>query len=138
MGTVIAGQTISLDGFVADRDGSAEALYPDLEELADTPYMQGMAEETGAVLMGRRSFEMADDPDSYADGYELQVPIFVVTHRPPATSPKQNDRLTFTFVDDGVESAIEQATAAAGDKAVSVVGGPNVIRQLLAAGLVAS
>jgi dihydrofolate reductase len=136
MAWVIAGQTISLDGFVADENGSAERLYPDLVALQETAYMHAMIEETGAVLMGRRSFEMPDDPDSLADSYEFQTPIFVVTHHPPAVTPKQNDRLTFTFVTDGVESAVARATAAAGDNAVTVVGGVNVIRQLLHADLV--
>lgn len=62
--------------------------------------------------MGRGSFEMAN-PDSYVGNYEFQVPIFVLTHHPPAVPPKQDDRLTFTFVTDGVHSAIEQAKAAA-------------------------
>ena len=59
-----------------------------------------------------------------------------VTHEPPRVAPKQDEHLTFTFVTDGVESAIAQAKAAAGEKAVTVVGGPDVIRQLLRAGLV--
>jgi dihydrofolate reductase len=98
--------------------------------------MKAMQAETGAVLMGRRTFEMAGDTDSYADTYELQVPLFVLTHRPPDRAPKRNDRLFFTFVTDGVEAAVTQATAAAGDKAVQVVGGADLNRQLLAAGLV--
>jgi dihydrofolate reductase len=76
------------------------------------------------------------DPDWYVGNYELQVPIFVVTHQPPDAQPKQDEHLTFTFVTDGVESAIVQATAAAGDKAVRVVGGVDTSRQLLRAGLV--
>jgi hypothetical protein len=99
MARLIAGMTISLDGFVADANGSAAALYPDLGELQDTPYMKAMQDETGAVLMGRRSLEMAEDPDAYADSYELQVPILVVTHTPPPVPPKRNERLYFTFVE---------------------------------------
>jgi dihydrofolate reductase len=136
MGHVIAGQTISLDGFVADVNGSAEALYRDLAELRGSAYMNTMIKETGAVIMGRRSFEMPDDPDTLADSYEFQTPIFVVTHQPPPKKPKENERLTFTFVTDGVESAVSQATAAARNKAVTVVGGVDVIKQLLHAGLV--
>ncbi len=136
MAKVIAGMTMSLDGFVADVDGSADALYPDLHELRETPYMAAMQAETGAVVMGRRSFEMAEDPDAYADSYELQVPIFVVTHHPPATPPKGNEQLFFHFVTDGVESAVAQAADAAGERAVTVVGGVDVTRQLLDAGLV--
>ena len=136
MARVIAGMTVSLDGFVQDADGSAEVLYRDLTELQDSAYMTAMQDETGAVLMGRRTFEMAGDPDSYADTYELQVPIFVVTHTPPPVAPKRNERLSFTFVTDGVESAVAQATEAAGERAVTVVGGVDLSRQLLEAGLV--
>jgi hypothetical protein len=64
------------------------------------------------------------------------VPIFVVTHYPPAVPPRQNERLTFRFVTEGVESAIEQAKTAADDRVVQVVGGPSLIQQPLDAGLV--
>jgi dihydrofolate reductase len=126
--------TISLDGFVADQKGSAGRLYSDLRALRDTSYMQDAIEQTGAVLMGRRTFEMAP-PDSYVSSYEFQVPIFVLTHHPPAVAPKQDEHLTFTFVTDGVESAVAQAKAAARDKAVQVVGGASIAQQLIAAGL---
>jgi dihydrofolate reductase len=135
MARVIVGMTTSLDGFVADESGSASRLYPDLVALRDTAYMNEAIEETGAVLMGKRTFEMGD-PDSYVGDYEFQVPIFVVTHEPPRVAPKQDEHLTFTFVTDGVEEAVAQATAAAGDKDVQVVGGPGLIRQLFLAGLV--
>jgi dihydrofolate reductase len=132
---VIAGMTISVDGFVTDRHGDLGPLYTDLESLQDTDYMRDLIERTGSVLMGRRSFEVGD-PDTYADNYELQAPIFVVTHQPPAKHPKENDKLTFTFVTDGIESALEQAKAAAGGKDVAIGGGANAINQYLAAGLV--
>ena len=138
MAKVIVGMTISLDGFVADQNGNAGRLYPDLAALRHTAYMKDVIEQTGAVLMGRRTFEMAD-PDSYVGNYEFQVPIFVLTHHPPSVAPKQDEHLTFTFVTDGVESAVAQAQAAAanhGDKAVQVVGGVSVAQQLLDARLV--
>src|ERR687893_253202 len=100
MARLIAGMTVSLDGYVQDDEGSTDALYPDLADLQDSPYMTAMQDETGAVLMGRRTFDMAGDPDSYADTYELQVPIVVLTHTPPAVAPKRNDRLYVTFVTD--------------------------------------
>jgi dihydrofolate reductase len=131
---VVVGMTVSLDGFVEDQSGSVARLYPDLANLRDTAYMQDLIEETGAVLMGKRAFEMGD-PDSFVGNYEFQVPIFVLTHNPPPVPPKQDEHLTFTFVTDGVESAVAQATAAAVDKAVTVVGGADVTRQVLEAGL---
>jgi dihydrofolate reductase len=133
--TVIAGMTTSLDGFIADRDGSADRLYPDLVDLRDTPFMRSAIERTGAVLMGRRTFEMGD-PDGYVGEYEFQVPIFVVTHEPPPEPPKQDEHLTFTFVTEGVASAVEQAKDAAGEKAVTVVGGAQLIRELLRTGAI--
>ncbi len=136
MGRVVAGMTMSVDGFVADAKGGAGALYVDLEALRPTAYMQKLIAETGAVLMGRTTFDMAEDPDAYVGNYEFHVPIFVVTHEPPVRVPLQDERLTFTFVTDGVESAVAQATAAAGDLAVTVVGGADLSRQLLAHGLV--
>jgi dihydrofolate reductase len=76
------------------------------------------------------------DPDSYVGAYEFQVPIFVLTHHPPRIPPKQDDRLTFSFVQGDVASAVARAKAAAGEKAVQVVGGVSVIQQVLRARLV--
>lgn len=76
------------------------------------------------------------DPDSYVGEYEFQVPLFVVTHRPPEVAPRQDENLTFTFVTDGVASAVAQAKTAAGDRDVQVVGGVDVTNQILHAGLV--
>jgi dihydrofolate reductase len=124
---------MSLDGFVNDRDGGVGLLYPDFEAMHESGQLQEAIRSTGAVVMGRRSYEMGNGDFT---GYEFQVPIFVVTHRAPEQVPKgENDKLTFTFVTDGIERAIEQAKAAAGDKAVTVVGGANTIRQVIAAGL---
>jgi dihydrofolate reductase len=84
--------------------------------------------------MGRRAYEMADG--DFTD-YEFQVPIFVLTHHAPERVARgENDRLTFTFVTDGIERAIEQAKAAAGDKDVAVIGGASTAQQCLNAGLV--
>jgi dihydrofolate reductase len=135
MTKVILGVTISLDGFINDRKGSVEALYPDLAALRDTEALQESIQNTGAVVMGRNSFAMAEDPDTIADNYEYQVPIFVLTHEPPKKKPKENDRLTFTFVTDGIESAINQAKAAAGEKDVTIIGAPATVRQCIQAGL---
>ena len=135
MAVLIAGMTQSLDGYVADANGSVERLYSDLADLQGSPYMNALVAQTGAVLMGRRTFEMGD-PDSYAGSYEFQVPIFIVTHRSPTIPPRQSGGLSFTFVTEGLISAVAQAKEAAGKKAVTVVGGANLVRQLLRAGLV--
>lgn len=136
MSKVLAGATTSLDGYVQDVDGSSMALYIDFETLGDSDYMAALVAETGAVIMGRRSFEGAEDPDGYAEAYEFQVPIFVITSSPPEHHPRENDRLRFTFVTDGLVSAVDQAKAAAGDRDVTVVGGATTIKGLLREGLV--
>ena len=135
MGKVILGMTMSLDGFINDRDGSVAALYPDLADWRETDLGKESIQSTGAVVMGRNSFAMAEDPDWFAGNYEYQVPIFVLTHQPPKKQPKETDDLTFTFVTDGIESAIRQAKAAAGDKDVNIIGAASTAQQCLKAGL---
>ncbi|ADJ42233.1 riboflavin biosynthesis protein RibD [Amycolatopsis mediterranei S699] len=131
MATVHAGMSMSLDGFVADRHGGTARLS-DPAASSGSEWMTDLIRETGAVVLGRRSFAMAEDPDWYAGNYEFQVPIFVVTHTPPAVLPAQNENLTFTFVTDGIASAVKQARAAAGDRAVKVIGA-SVVRQAVRA-----
>jgi len=134
MGKVIVGATMSLDWFMNDRNGDVSRLYPDLEALRRTEMLQEEIQTTGAVVMGRRTYDMAEG--DFTD-YEFQVPIFVLTHNIPEKAAKgENDQLRFTFVTSGVERAIEQAKAAAGDKQVMVVGGAKTAQQCLRAGLV--
>ncbi len=135
MAKVILAMTMSLDGFVNDRNGSVDSLYSDLDQLRNTETLQETIKTTGAVVMGRRAYAMGDS-DWYVGNYEFQAPIFVLTHRVPQKLPKQDEKLTFTFVTDGIESAIEKAKAAAGDKDVQVIGGANIAQQLINAGLV--
>lgn len=135
MGKVVLGMTMSLDGFINDPTGSVEALYPDLAALRETEPLSESIRNTGAVVMGRNSFDMAEDPDWFAGNYEYQVPIFVLTHQAPQRHPRETDELTFTFVTDGIESTIQQAKAAAGDKDVNVIGATSTARQCLHAGL---
>lgn len=135
MGKVILGMTMSLDGFVNDRNGSVQALYPDLTDWRETELGKESIQNTGAVVMGRNSFAMSEDPDWFAGNYEYQVPIFVLTHEPPQRHPKETENLTFTFVTDGIESAIRQAKAAAGDRDVNIIGAASTAQQCLKAGL---
>jgi dihydrofolate reductase len=135
MGKVIIGITMSLDGFVNDRVGSVGPLYPDFQELHDTELLKDAIRDTGAVVMGRHAYAMSEDPDWYADNYEFQTPIFVLTHNPPAKHPKETDHLRFTFVTDGITSAIQQARVAAKGKDVTIIGGARTIQQSLNSGL---
>src|SRR5947209_16983954 len=134
MGKVIVGANMSLDGFMNDHNGDVSRLYPDLEALRRTEMLQEEIQTTGAVVMGRRAYDMAEGD---LTDYEYQVPIFVLTHHLPEKVAKgENDQLTVTFVTDGIESAIAKAKASAGDKHVMVIGGANTAQQCLRAGLV--
>lgn len=134
MGKVVVGTTMSLDGFINDRNGDVGRLYPDLDELRKTEVLQESIRTTGAVVMGRRAYDMAEG--DFTD-YEFQAPIFVLTHEAPQKAARgENEKLTFTFVTDGVESALRQAKAAAGDKDVSVIGGASSAQQCIQTGLV--
>lgn len=133
MAKVIGGMNMSLDGFVNDRNGSVSRLYPDMQAMVENDVVQEAMRTTGAVLMGRHSYDMGNGDFT---GYEFQVPLFVVTHNAPDQVAKgENDKLSFTFVTDGIESAVNQAKAAAGDKNVTVVGGASTLQQLMKAGL---
>jgi dihydrofolate reductase len=97
---------------------------------------------TRATVMGRRMFSGGQGPwedDPNADGWwgdepPFRHPVFILTHHPRESVTKQGGT-TFTFVTEGIESALEQARAAAGDKDVAVGGGANVAQQYLKAGL---
>jgi dihydrofolate reductase len=133
MAKVIVGAAMSLDGFVADRNGDVSRLYPDLDALRKTEVLQESIRTTGAVLMGRRAYDRAAGDFT---GYEYQVPIFVLTHRSPKSPAKgENERLSFIFVGDGIARAIERAKDAAGDRNVTVVGGASTTQQCLRLGL---
>jgi dihydrofolate reductase len=135
MAKAMAGMTMSLDGYINDRNGSAESLSPDFEELLETKIFKDMTENTGAVIMGNNTYHMADPMTWVNDDYEFQVPLFILAHEVPEQIPPGNDKLSVTIVTDGIESAIEQAKAAAGDKLVQIIGGADTIQQSLNSGL---
>jgi len=134
MGNVITGMRMSLDGFINDPGGSVAPLYPDMNELSSIETIQESIRSTGAVVMGRNSFDMASEDYDWST-YEYQVPIIVLTHHPPRLNPKAGPHQTFTFVTDGIESAVAQAKQAAGGKDVAVVPGASTTNQCLQAGL---
>jgi dihydrofolate reductase len=111
------------------------------EDNADSRMVAETVAATGAVLMGRRMFSGGSGPweeDPNADGWwgedpPFHVPVFVLTHHARETVVKEGGT-TFTFVTDGIESALEQARAAAGDRNVAIAGGADVVRQCLEAG----
>jgi dihydrofolate reductase len=85
----------------------------------------------GAIVIGRRMYDIVR---GWGDDPPFGVPCFVLTHRGQADIVKGDT--TFTFVTDGIESAVEQAAAVAGGKDVSLGGGASIAQQALAAGLV--
>jgi dihydrofolate reductase len=112
------------------------------ERNADSDLVQESVDATGAIVMGRRMFSGGAGPwenDPMADGWwgdepPFGVPVFILTHHARETVTKP-DGTTYTFVTDGIESALDQARAAAGNRNVSVAGGANVVQQYLTAGL---
>jgi dihydrofolate reductase len=143
MGKVIADISMSLDGFVAASNQTQdEPLGKSGEKLHEWAFGQDdvsnelMAQsiaELGAVVAGRTTYDDslrwwgADGPTGPA-----RRPLFVVTHQAPADSPADG---VYTFVTEGIESALRLAQAAAGSRDVAVMGGANLIQQFLAAGL---
>ena len=109
----------------------------------DVELFKANLERIGAVIMGRRMFSGGSGPwesDPRADGWwgddpPFHVPVFILTHHEREPVEKEGGT-TFTFVTDGIESALEQARAAAGDKDVQISGGADVDQQYLRAGLV--
>jgi dihydrofolate reductase len=165
MSKLRSGITMSLDGYVAGPEQSVEnplgiggmrlhewafalAAWREQHGLEggevnpSTAFVEESLANVGAVLMGRNMFgggrgPWGDDPwrGWWGDDPPFHVPVFVVTHHERDPLPLEGGT-TFTFVTDGIESALEQARGAAGVEDVVIGGGADVIRQYLAAGLV--
>ncbi|HSC90539.1 MAG TPA: dihydrofolate reductase family protein [Gaiellaceae bacterium] len=150
MTKVLAGITTSVDGSIAGPDdGPGKGLGEGGERLhywvfgrpwtydsgpegeatgEDAAWLSQAVSRIGAVVAGRRTYEASD---RWGGENPWGLPFFIVTHR-PEDEPEGG---AFTFV-SGVEEAVDRAVAAAGDKDVHVMGGADVIRQALEAGLV--
>ena len=144
MGIVILDTSMSLDGFMTaagqtpDEPMGTGGLRLMEWVLGDDPrntaLLAGWVGRLGASIAGRRTYDWsvrwwgADGPSGKA-----RRPLFVVTHEPPSTSPEGG---VYTFVADGIEVALERAQAEAGDADVTIMGGADLGRQYLAAGLV--
>jgi dihydrofolate reductase len=132
MGKVFVDMAMSLDGFVAGPDNEDSGLHDWYFAPSGnaTVVIDELLQTIGAMIIGRRSF--GDQPDGFDTPYK--VPHFVLTHtaRPSVTK----GGVTFAFVDDGLESALALAQAAAGEKAICVAGGAATAQQFLKAGLV--
>ena len=112
------------------------------EKNADSEVVEESVAATGAVVMGRRMFSGGEgrwEDDPRADGWwgdepPFHVPVFVLTQHARETKVMQGGT-SFTFVTDGIEAALEQARAAAGEQDVLLAGGSSVVQQYLKAGL---
>lgn len=145
MGKVFADQSISLDGFSAGSNvGMSNPMGDGGEELHAWQFRGGRRPQvlenlfgsgTGAVVVGRYTFDLGER--HWGDDPPFHLPVFVVTHRPEAPVTRRGGT-TYTFVTDGdgIERALAQARAAAGDRDVVVLGGASIIQQCLRAGLV--
>jgi dihydrofolate reductase len=150
MTKVLAGITTSVDGYITGPDdGPGKGLGEGGERLhywvfggpwtyddetkpeatgADAEWLEQVTSRVGAVVGGRWTYEAARH---WGDENPWGLPFFIVTHRPE----EEPEGGHFTFV-SGVEAAVERAREAAGDKDVHVMGGAEIIRQALGAGLV--
>jgi dihydrofolate reductase len=147
--------SMSLDGYIAGPNGGVgnhlgdggERLHRWAYELASWRERQGIAggqnnrdaevvEESfakvGATVMCRRMFDEGEVP--WEDEPPFRMPVFVLTRNAREKLVKGGGT-TFTFVTDGIESALRQATAAAGDKDVRIAGGANTVQHCIRAGL---
>jgi dihydrofolate reductase len=147
---------ISLDGYVAGTDVrvdnpggyGAEPLFEWIHDLASRRERQGMTggrenrdselmrewfDATGAVVMGRMMYDTGEE--FWGADPPFRTPVFVLTHRPRPTLVKEGGT-TFTFVTDGIHSALARARAAAGDRNVDIAGGADTVRQCLREGLI--
>jgi dihydrofolate reductase len=157
--------SVSLDGFVAGPNPSPEEPLGERgEELhewvlklaawrkphgreggevnASSAVVEESLQNVGATIMGRNMFgggpgPWGDDPWGgwWGDDPPFHHPVFVLTHHEREPLDRQGDN-SFTFVTDGIESALEQAKQAAAGKDVALAGGAEVAQQYLAAGLV--
>ncbi len=151
MSKVIADITMSLDGYVAPPGADSHHEVGDVDELqtwvmeqdaVDTEILERATAATGAVVMGRRLFDIVDAPGVWTKdgGYGAQFagtpPFFVVTHSAPRDVRLEREAgLRLTFV-EGVTAAVDQARAAATDGHVVIMGGADVIGQAIELGLV--
>lgn len=136
MSASVLDMSMSLDGYIADDQDflggtNGERLHEWFDSALESPSGEFKREwqAAGAVLSGRRTAELMD----HWGGSHNGVPIFVPSHRPPGPAARWGYPLV-TYVTDGIESAMAQAKAAAGDLDVQVRGG-YVARKAIEAGV---
>lgn len=154
MSKVTCGIAMSLDGFVAAQNQSLEHPFGDIpqnllhhwmfDEDKDNQRKAEMLDylvDAGAYIMGTNMFmppDKRDDPDWkgwWDENPPYHAPVFVLSKQPRESIPMEGGT-TFHFVTDGIESALKQARAAAGDRKISIAGGVNTVNQYLAADVI--
>lgn len=146
MGRVVANMSMSLDGFIEDASGGVTSLFgwytmgeqrvtapgDDRQHHTSQPSADQLREAyaaTGGLVCGRRLFDLTH---GWSGRHPVGCPVFVVTHRPPVDWAYPD--APFTFVTDGVASAVRQAQAVAGRRRVAIASA-DVARQCLDLGL---
>jgi len=137
MGQVILDVSMSLEGFIAGPNDQIEPLHDwlfDDSSPAGRALLVEALEGTGAVVMGRRTFDIVDGPDGWIapDGTGFALPVFVLTSE--VREPVTKGLTSFSFVNDGIAAAHRLAVSAASAKDVAVMGA-NTTQQALRAGL---
>ena len=136
MGKVLFGLSVSLDGFIADKNDDVSEVFAwmgsAMEHFFEVAGEQ--LNETGAVIMGHRSFNQIDSEQGWVmpDGTPIPGPVIVLQSQ--AREPVKKGQTHFHFVTDGIESAIAKAKELAGEKNVALHGASSV-QQALQAGL---
>ncbi len=132
MGKVFIHATITLDGFMADTDGSIDWMFgfPSADE--DQTVVDTVMKDLGAVVGGANKTQTIEDGEEPYGG-TLKIPVFEMTHQ--AHEPIEKDGTTYTFVVDDIAKAVTMAKEAAGEKNVALLGG-SISRQCLKLGLV--
>lgn len=151
MTKIVADISMSLDGYVTGAGADPAHGLGDAPEIhawvaeqdpIDTEILEGATAASGAVVMGRRLFDTVDGPHGWSKdmGYGAEQagtpPFFVLTHAPPSEVRLERELgMRFTFVPD-LDTAIDQARAAATDGDVVIMGGGDIIGQALQKGIV--
>ena len=130
MSATILDVAMSIDGFWADENGVS--IFP-VDEMHDAGLIAPLVVRTGAVVMSRTSFNMANDPNWFADNYEFQVPIFVIGTEPPSKQPIENGRISFKFVRD-FAAALAAARKSCGERDVMIIGEASAAQSAMASG----
>ena len=141
MGKVVVDITMSLDGFIAGTNVSPQLPMGDdglrlhdwifdKKTAIDVNMIKEVMETSGVVIVGRHTYDVAIG-DAWGDESPFPMPALVVSHNKPEKIVSG-----FNFITGGINETIKQARVIAGNKNIWIMGGANIIRQFINAGLV--